>query len=85
MRAKIFQIGTFYVRVDIASFKYQDDDRLLGFLTCGGMYKACTDVFLKNCKLFRFKELRVGLFFGGLAFGVERELTQQETQVWDQI
>ena len=85
MRYKLFQIGSFYVRLDTASFKYQDEDMLFGFLSCGGMYKACTDETLTNCKLFKFREFRIGLVLAGLVLGVEKQLTKKEMETWGQI
>lgn len=81
---EIFQVGNLYVRLDLPSFKQKADDRLLGLLSFGGIYKVCTDPTFKDCKLFKFDEFRVGLIFAILSFGVKKELDKQGEELWDQ-
>jgi hypothetical protein len=68
MRYKLLQIGSFYIRFDLTII-----DRfniLLGLNYLEGMYVACIDESLQDCKEFEYVEVQVGLLFFTLAFGI---------------
>jgi len=76
MKRKIFQYKSFYVIFSTMSFKTRMDDILLGLLSCGGIFKACTDSTLSDCKVYSFEEFRIGFILFGFAFGIEKEFKE---------
>lgn len=74
MKLKLLQIGNFYIRLDLIF--NPKDDILLGLNTLTGVYKACDDMSMSNCRTFEFTELRAGILILGIAIGVEKEFDE---------
>lgn len=70
MNIKLLQWGQFYLRMDLTIMHGQNV--LLGFNYCEGVYKACKDVEMTECRIFDFSEFQIGLLL--LTFSIGREV-----------
>jgi hypothetical protein len=76
MRVKLFQIGKFYVRIDLTVLT--GFNVLLGFNYLEGVYKACTDTSLSDCKTFDYSEGQIGFLLFTLVFGIENAIEYEQ-------
>lgn len=75
MKVKLLQIGKFYIRLDIP---LDTIELTLGIQKSSGMYQACTDETLSNCRIFKFNEIFLGFIILNISFGIEEQISEEE-------
>lgn len=85
MKIKLLQFGKFYIRLDIP---LDVSELILGIGRFTGMYQACTDETLSDCRIYKFSEFIVGVIVINICIGKEEQISEEElnkiNEKWDQ-